>query len=105
MMLDQGAGHIVNVTTTLADQPLAAVPGARRAIEGRPQCGHPVARHRICEPGRAVNAVSPGTSTPMHASETRVPRGAASLRPHGEVDEVVDAVLYLDDAKFVTGGC
>ena len=52
-----------------------------------------------------MNAVSPGIiTTPMHAAETH---GAlAALHPMkrlGEVADVTQAVLYLEDAGFVTG--
>jgi NAD(P)-dependent dehydrogenase (short-subunit alcohol dehydrogenase family) len=52
-----------------------------------------------------VNAVAPGIiKTPMHAVETH--DFLAKLHPMkrmGEVQEIVDAILYLDAAKFVTG--
>jgi NAD(P)-dependent dehydrogenase (short-subunit alcohol dehydrogenase family) len=52
-----------------------------------------------------VNAVAPGIiKTPMHAPETY--EFFAGLHPvgrMGEVSEIVDAILYLERAKFVTG--
>jgi NAD(P)-dependent dehydrogenase (short-subunit alcohol dehydrogenase family) len=55
--------------------------------------------------GIRVNAVSPGIiKTPMHAKETY--EFLSNLHPMkrmGEVREIVDAVLYLDNAAFVTG--
>jgi NAD(P)-dependent dehydrogenase (short-subunit alcohol dehydrogenase family) len=52
-----------------------------------------------------VNAVSPGIiKTPMHAPETH--DFLAGLHPVGrlgDVSDIVDAVLYLDEANFVTG--
>jgi len=52
-----------------------------------------------------VNAVSPGIiKTPMHAPQTH--EFLAKLHPMqrlGEVREIVEAVLYLDGAGFVTG--
>jgi NAD(P)-dependent dehydrogenase (short-subunit alcohol dehydrogenase family) len=52
-----------------------------------------------------VNAVSPGIiKTPMHPIEAH--QALASLHPMGrmgEISDVVDAVMYLDTAEFVTG--
>jgi len=55
--------------------------------------------------GIRVNAVAPGViKTPMHSPETHA--SLAGLHPMGrmgEVLEVVEAVLYLESAAFVTG--
>ena len=52
-----------------------------------------------------MNAVSPGIiKTPMHHESTHA--ALAKLHPMqrlGEVKEIVDAALYLDNAGFVTG--
>ena len=52
-----------------------------------------------------MNAVAPGViATPMHKPETHA--FLAGLHPVGRmgtVQEVVDAVLYLETAQFVTG--
>ena len=55
--------------------------------------------------GVRVNAVAPGVvATPMHPAETH--EFLAGLQPMGrigEIQNVVDAVLYLEAASFVTG--
>jgi NAD(P)-dependent dehydrogenase (short-subunit alcohol dehydrogenase family) len=55
--------------------------------------------------GIRVNAVAPGIIwTPMHAREAHY--SLAGLPPLGQIDEtreVVEAVLYLESAGFVTG--
>jgi len=52
-----------------------------------------------------VNAVAPGIiKTPMHAPATH--EFLSDLHPvgrMGEVQEIVDAILYLEKAMFVTG--
>jgi NAD(P)-dependent dehydrogenase (short-subunit alcohol dehydrogenase family) len=55
--------------------------------------------------GVRVNAVAPGMiKTPMHGPETHT--ALAALHPvdcMGEISDIVDAVLYLESAGFVTG--
>jgi NAD(P)-dependent dehydrogenase (short-subunit alcohol dehydrogenase family) len=55
--------------------------------------------------GVRVNAVSLGViKTPMHdATEPDVMAAMHPLGQAGEIDDVVDGVLYLERATFVTG--
>lgn len=105
-MVRQGSGHIVSITTTLADQPLAGVPAAMAALSKGGL--NAVTRSLAIEyagKGVRVNAVSPGIiKTPMHQNSNH--DFLATLHPvqrMGEVQEVVDAVLFLEAAAFVTG--
>jgi NAD(P)-dependent dehydrogenase (short-subunit alcohol dehydrogenase family) len=105
-MLKQESGHIVNVTTTLADQPMASVPSAMAALsKGGLNAVTRSLAIEYADKGVRVNAVSPGIiKTPMHAPETHAQ--LATLHPMkrmGEIEEIVEAVLYLDGAEFVTG--
>lgn len=105
-MVRQGGGHIVNITTTLADQPLANVPAAMAALtKGGLNAVTRSLAIEYAEAGVRVNAVSPGiVKTPMHPEKNHP--FLATLHPlgrMGEVGEVVQAVLYLEAAPFVTG--
>ena len=105
-MLSQRSGHIVNITTTLVDQPIAGVPAAMASLsKGGLDAVTRGLAIEYADKGVRVNAVSPGIiKTPMHAKETH--EFLANLHPMkriGEVREIVDAVLYLDNAAFVTG--
>jgi NAD(P)-dependent dehydrogenase (short-subunit alcohol dehydrogenase family) len=105
-MIKQGGGHIVQVTTTLVHQAIAGVPaglallskGGLYAVTG----GLAI---EYAKTGIRVNAVAPGIiKTPMHPPENHAM--LSSLHPvghMGEVSDVVDAILYLEDAPFVTG--
>lgn len=105
-MLAQGCGHIVNITTSLVDQPLAGVPSVLASLtKGGLSAATKSLAIEYAPHGLRVNAVSPGIiKTPMHAPETHA--DLAKLHPlgrMGEIRDIVDAVLYLDAASFVTG--
>src|SRR3954468_11671347 len=105
-MLTQGGGHIVNMTTTLVGQPVKGVPSALASLTkgGLDAVARSLAIE-YADKGIRVNAVAPGNiKTPMHAAETLA--ALAAMHPlgrMGEVQEIVDAVLYLESATFVTG--
>ena len=105
-MLAQGNGHIVNLTTTLVSQPVKDVPSALASLtKGGLDAVTRSLAIEYADKGIRVNAVAPGViKTPMHAHQTYA--FLASLHPlgrMGEVTEVVEAVLYLESAAFVTG--
>jgi NAD(P)-dependent dehydrogenase (short-subunit alcohol dehydrogenase family) len=106
-MLRRGSGHIVNITSSLvAEQPLKAVPAALTAItKGGINAVTRALAIEYADKGIRVNAVAPGAiRTPMHAIDTHA--FLATMQPMGrigEIQEIVDAVLYLEDAAFVTG--
>jgi NAD(P)-dependent dehydrogenase (short-subunit alcohol dehydrogenase family) len=105
-MLKQGSGHIVTITTSLVDQPSVNVPSVLASLtKGGLKSATKSLAIEYASKGIRVNAVSPGViKTPMHAVETH--EALASLHPigrMGESQDIVDAVLYLDSANFVTG--
>jgi len=105
-LLAQGGGHIVNVTTSLVDNADANVPSVLASLtKGGLQSATKSLAVEYATRGIRVNAVSPGTiKTPMHAEETH--DFLAALHPvgrMGEVSDIVDAVLFLETAPFVTG--
>jgi NAD(P)-dependent dehydrogenase (short-subunit alcohol dehydrogenase family) len=105
-MLKQRGGHIVQITTTLVDQPIAGV-GAGLAVltKGGLDAVTRELAIEYAKNGIRVNAVAPGIiKTPMHPPKTHA--FLAGLHPVprlGEPQEIVDAVLYLERAAFVTG--
>jgi NAD(P)-dependent dehydrogenase (short-subunit alcohol dehydrogenase family) len=105
-MLKQGSGHIVNITASLADQPMAGIPAALASLtKGGLNAITKSLAMEFSKSGIRVNAVAPGIiKTPMHATESHAALGG--LHPvgrMGEVRDIVDAVLYLETASFVTG--
>ena len=105
-MLDQGRGHVVNVSTTLVEQADSGRPAALSVLTK----GGLVAVTRslaieYASRGLRVNAVSLGViKTPLHDESSYAGMGA--LHPVGrvgEIEDVVGGVLYLESAPFVTG--
>jgi NAD(P)-dependent dehydrogenase (short-subunit alcohol dehydrogenase family) len=105
-MLEQGAGHVLTITTSLVDHALSAVPSVLASLtKGGLDAATRSLAVEYAGTGVRVNAVSPGIiKTPMHPVEAH---GAyATLHPMGrmgEVEEIVHAALYLETAAFVTG--
>ena len=105
-MVTQNAGHVVNITTSLVDQPDHTRPSALAALTKGGLAA--VTRSLAIEyASRGVrgNAVSLGViETPMHDAASY--DGLAALHPIGrlgEISDVVDGILYLERATFVTG--
>jgi NAD(P)-dependent dehydrogenase (short-subunit alcohol dehydrogenase family) len=105
-MLTQGVGHIVNLTTTLVGQPVKSVPSALASLtKGGLDAVTRSLAIEYADKNIRVNAVAPGViKTPMHQPETyNFLAGLHPLGRMGEVRDVVEAVLYLESATFVTG--
>jgi NAD(P)-dependent dehydrogenase (short-subunit alcohol dehydrogenase family) len=105
-MVTRGTGHVVNITTSIVDRPSSRRPSALVALTKGGLAA--VTRSLAIEyasHGIRVNAVAPGIiQTPMHEAASY--EGVAALHPLGRlgtVDDVVDAILYLERATFVTG--
>jgi NAD(P)-dependent dehydrogenase (short-subunit alcohol dehydrogenase family) len=105
-LLAQRRGHIVSITAALVDQPRASAPAGLTALsKGGLNALTKSLAIEVAKAGVRVNAVAPGAvKTPMHSPATY--DALAKTHPLGrmaEVQDVVDAVLYLESASFVTG--
>jgi NAD(P)-dependent dehydrogenase (short-subunit alcohol dehydrogenase family) len=105
-MLKQGFGHIVQVTTSLVDHANSNVPSVLASLtKGGLNAATKSLAIEYAKKGIRVNAVAPGViKTPMHTPETH--EFLANLHPvgrMGETKDIVDAVLFLESAAFVTG--
>lgn len=105
-MLKQGSGHVVSITTSLTDNASSQVPSVLASLtKGGLNSATKSLAVELADKGVRVNAVSPGViKTPMHAPETHA--FLAGLHPVGrlgDIRDVVEAVLYLETAGFVTG--
>ncbi|WP_404420890.1 SDR family NAD(P)-dependent oxidoreductase [Thalassospira australica] len=106
LMLRQGRGHIVQITTTLVNQALADVPsGLATLTKGGLDAVTRGLAIEYAKQGVRVNAVAPGIiKTPMHAPENfEFFEGLHPMGRMGEVENILDAIRYLEKADFVTG--
>jgi NAD(P)-dependent dehydrogenase (short-subunit alcohol dehydrogenase family) len=105
-MVEQGGGHIVNMTTSLVDHADRASPSALTSLTkgGLAAVTRSLATEYASR-GVRVNAVAPGVVQTAEQDpssygglENRHPIGRL-----GRTEDVVDAILYLERATFVTG--
>jgi NAD(P)-dependent dehydrogenase (short-subunit alcohol dehydrogenase family) len=106
VMLKTGAGHIVTITTSLVDQPMTSVPAVLTSLtKGGLNAATKALAIEYAGRGVRVNAVSAGIiKTPMHPAEAH--QALARLHPMGrmgETSDIVEGVMYLESAQFVTG--
>jgi NAD(P)-dependent dehydrogenase (short-subunit alcohol dehydrogenase family) len=105
-MEKQRSGHIVQITTSLVDHAIQGVPSVLASLtKGGLNAATKSLAIEYAKQGIRVNAVSPGViKSPMHAVETHAALGALHPVGHmGEMSDIVEAVLYLEKAPFVTG--
>lgn len=108
-MLKQRSGHVVNVSASVADYADSVEPTALAALTKGGLAA--VTRSLAVEyasSGIRVNAVAPGIiQTPQHPAESYTPEALAGKLPPlghvGRVSDVVDGILYLESAPYVTG--
>ena len=106
MLAQKTGGSVISITTTLADHPIAGVNASVPMITkaGLEAVTRSLALEYAKE-GIRFNAVAPGiVDTPMHASDPKdFLKGLSPMGVIVDVDDIVDAVLYLNDARYVTG--
>ena len=105
-MEKHGSGHVVQITTTLAEYANSAEPCVLASLtKGGLNAATKSLAIEYAKRGIRVNAVAPGViKTPMHPPESYAGIGAMHPIGHmGEISDIVDAILYLETASFVTG--
>jgi NAD(P)-dependent dehydrogenase (short-subunit alcohol dehydrogenase family) len=106
LMRRTGGGQIINVTTSLAEQPIAGVSAALASLTKGGL--NSVTRGLAIEyagDGIRVNAIAPGiVDTPMHQPENHeFLKGLNPIRRLATVQEIVEVALFLVKAPFITG--
>jgi len=105
-MEKQGSGHVVQITTSLVDHAIEGVPSVLASLtKGGLNAATKSLAIEYAKKGVRANAVAPGViKSPMHPAETHAALSALHPVGHmGEMSDIVDAVLYLERASFVTG--
>jgi NAD(P)-dependent dehydrogenase (short-subunit alcohol dehydrogenase family) len=105
-MEKQGSGHVVQITTSLTDHADSRVPSVLASLsKGGLSAATKALAIEYAKRGIRVNAVSPGViKTPMHPVEAYPALDALHPVGHmGEISDIVEAILYLETASFVTG--
>jgi NAD(P)-dependent dehydrogenase (short-subunit alcohol dehydrogenase family) len=106
-MLNRGeGGHVVNISTSLVDHANSQMPSALASLtKGGLNAVTKELAIEYAGRGIRVNAVAlGGIRTPMHAPESY--DALAKTHPLGrigEIDDIVGAIVYLENASFVTG--
>ena len=105
-MLKQGNGHVVSISTTLAAQPVKGLNAfGTYFTKGGINAVTKSLAIEYADRGIRFNAIGAGIiDTPMHKPESH--KALENLSPMGRiggVQEIVDALLYLEQAEFVSG--
>ena len=105
-MEKRASGHVVQISTSLVDHAIAGVPSVLASLtKGGLNGATKSLAIEYAKRGIRANAVALGIiKTPMNPVETHAALGALHPIGHmGEISDVVDAILYLETASFVTG--
>ena len=105
-MEKRGSGHVVQVSTSLVDHAMSGVPSVLASLtKGGLNGATKSLAIEYARRGIRVNAVALGViKSPMHPVEAYPQLDTLHPVGHmGEISDVVDAILYLELASFVTG--
>jgi NAD(P)-dependent dehydrogenase (short-subunit alcohol dehydrogenase family) len=105
-MVAHRSGHVVNMTTSLVDHADSTRPSALTSLtKGGLAAVTRALAIEYASRGVRVNAVAPGVvKTPLHDPASYEDLGALHpLGRVGEISDIVDGILYLERATFVTG--
>jgi NAD(P)-dependent dehydrogenase (short-subunit alcohol dehydrogenase family) len=106
MLAQKTGGSIVSITGSLADHPIAGVNASVAMItKGGIQTITRSLAMEYAKDGIRVNAVAPGVvDTPLHKNDSQeVLKSQSPMGRVSHVQDIADAVLYLTEARTVTG--
>jgi NAD(P)-dependent dehydrogenase (short-subunit alcohol dehydrogenase family) len=106
MLAQKTGGSVICITTAMVEHPIAGVKASVAMLtKGGLEAITRSLAMEYAKDGIRFNAVAPGeVDTPMHANDSK--DYLKSLSPMGaltEVADIVEAILYLTEARHVTG--
>jgi NAD(P)-dependent dehydrogenase (short-subunit alcohol dehydrogenase family) len=108
VMLKQGAGRIINISTALVEHAIAGIPASAAVVSKG--AIHTLTKQLAAEFGKnniMVNTITPGIiRTPLHEKAGINADVLASLHlldRIGEVEEVAEVAFLLANSNFITG--
>jgi len=105
-MRRQKSGHVVNITASIARQPIAGLAASLASLtKGGLESVVRALAMEFAGEGIRFNAISPGVvDTPMHSTEMHeFLKQLSPMKRMAQVSEVADALLFLESAQFVNG--
>jgi NAD(P)-dependent dehydrogenase (short-subunit alcohol dehydrogenase family) len=105
-MRRQQFGHVVNITASLASQPIAGVAASLTNLtKGGLESVTRALAIEFAGEGIRFNAIAPGVvDTPMNPADAHdFLKQLSPLKRLARVEEVADLLLYLESAPFVNG--
>jgi NAD(P)-dependent dehydrogenase (short-subunit alcohol dehydrogenase family) len=106
MLAQKTGGSVTSITTSLVDHPIAGVNASVAMItKGGLEAITRNLAMEYAKEGIRFNAVAPGiVDTPMHANDPRdFLNGLSPMGEISDVSDIVDAIVYLTEARHVTG--
>jgi NAD(P)-dependent dehydrogenase (short-subunit alcohol dehydrogenase family) len=106
MLVQKSGGSVICITSTMVEQPIAGVNSSLVMLtKGGLEAITRSLAMEYAKEGIRFNAVAPGiVNTPMHVDDPK--DFLKTLSPMGEISEIadiVDAIVYLTDARHVSG--
>ncbi|ADV82843.1 SDR family NAD(P)-dependent oxidoreductase [Terriglobus saanensis] len=102
----QKSGHVINISTSFAGQPVGILPAALANLtKGGLESVTRSLAIEFANEGIRFNTIAPGVvDTPMHPAETHdFLKQLSPLKRLADVAEVADLLLYLESAPFLNG--
>jgi len=106
MLAQKTGGSVISITSAMVDHPIAGVKSSIPMVtKGGLNAITVSLALEYAKDGIRFNAVAPGVvNTPMHANDSKeVLQGLSPMGEISEVQDIVDAVIYLTEARHVTG--